>query len=280
MQLPRAIWSDTHTLSCGDTAELAGEEFHHLIKVKRIEKGREIEIFHLKDKKFFLAEITEIHKTKLVFQITSLLDKPDLKSVTLLCGLPELPVADRIIEKCGEIGLEKVIFFLANRSQGFSKNKINERRLERWNKIAISAFKQSLQTKILEVVFYESLESAIENINPLNLHKWVLHPESGEGSQSIDFFSSQNPNFPNNTFQNNLNNTKALRTTKPSCKIPLEINDPSAETHIVVGPEGGLSDREFEFLKSNKFRHCNLGRGILRVETAAVLASGIAILGK
>jgi 16S rRNA (uracil1498-N3)-methyltransferase len=42
----------------------------------------------------------------------------------------------------------------------------------------------------------------------------------------------------------------------------------------MVGPEGGLSAAEIDFLKSIGFHPIYLGPSVLRVETAAILALG------
>jgi 16S rRNA (uracil1498-N3)-methyltransferase len=48
--------------------------------------------------------------------------------------------------------------------------------------------------------------------------------------------------------------------------------DGSAHVSLLIGPEGGLSDDEVEFLKGAGFRPVFLGDTVLRTETAAVYA--------
>ena len=47
------------------------------------------------------------------------------------------------------------------------------------------------------------------------------------------------------------------------------------EVWAVVGPEGGLASAEVELLSSFGYQPAGLGEGILRVETAAVVASAL-----
>lgn len=46
---------------------------------------------------------------------------------------------------------------------------------------------------------------------------------------------------------------------------------------ILIGPEGGFSDNEFEKCIANGFKHLYLGNRRLRTETAAILASGLVL---
>lgn len=47
------------------------------------------------------------------------------------------------------------------------------------------------------------------------------------------------------------------------------------DVSIFIGPEGGWSERELEMAKENNFKILNLGKNILRAETAVVVASWI-----
>ena len=43
----------------------------------------------------------------------------------------------------------------------------------------------------------------------------------------------------------------------------------------IIGPEGGITQKEVEFLKKNGAIEISLGKRILRAETAAVVLGGI-----
>lgn len=60
--------------------------------------------------------------------------------------------------------------------------------------------------------------------------------------------------------------TKTLKDIKPV------IN--GEKILVVIGPEGGFSEREFEFFKSNNFEMLTLGDLILKAETAVTVALG------
>ena len=43
---------------------------------------------------------------------------------------------------------------------------------------------------------------------------------------------------------------------------------------IVIGPEGGIAEKEIEILKENNAKFVSLGKRILRTETAGIVMSG------
>jgi 16S rRNA (uracil1498-N3)-methyltransferase len=55
------------------------------------------------------------------------------------------------------------------------------------------------------------------------------------------------------------------------------LENPSARIALVVGPEGGLSVSEIESLAGAGVKPVTLGPSILRTETAAVVALGLAM---
>lgn len=62
---------------------------------------------------------------------------------------------------------------------------------------------------------------------------------------------------------------------RESCNNLLKVIDDYRNKNlaILIGPEGGFSAREIEFIKSSNFISVSLGNNILRTETAAIAAS-------
>jgi len=65
-----------------------------------------------------------------------------------------------------------------------------------------------------------------------------------------------------------------LEADAPSIKRRLDDEVP-AEVKILIGPEGGWTEREIEMFRGCDVKPARLGRNILRVETAAVAAGAI-----
>lgn len=70
---------------------------------------------------------------------------------------------------------------------------------------------------------------------------------------------------------------RPTRVLDPSGRVLAAGAEPS--TLLIVGPEGGLAEAELEALCERGARSWRLGVSILRTETAAVVASGIALHG-
>jgi 16S rRNA (uracil1498-N3)-methyltransferase len=114
------------------------------------------------------------------------------------------------------------------------------RKLDRWRKIATEAAKQSHRT-------------TIPKVNPVIAWREALQ-ELRSFDQIILFWEEE---------------TETL---------PYEVLDPAAgKIAVVIGPEGGLSEKEAGDLKNIGARVATLGESILRVETAAPVAVALAI---
>ncbi|MCD6552287.1 16S rRNA (uracil(1498)-N(3))-methyltransferase [Thermotoga sp.] len=85
--------------------------------------------------------------------------------------------------------------------------------------------------------------------------------------------------FPKVKMMEELNFNEKTIALDPDAPVSLLETDVSGSITIVVGPEGGFSDREKELLRSKTIM-VNLGKKILRFETAAILTVGYIALRK
>ena len=116
------------------------------------------------------------------------------------------------------------------------------KKIERWNKIAEIAAKQSGRDIIPEV-------SSIIKVNEIH-------------EDEFDAVFVAYENEKENTLKNEL---LKLKDKKEKYNIA-----------IVIGPEGGISENEITLLEEKKARFVSLGKRILRTETAGiVMASNI-----
>jgi 16S rRNA (uracil1498-N3)-methyltransferase len=107
-------------------------------------------------------------------------------------------------------------------------------RLERLTGIARSAVKQSLQSIIPELAILKKLEEAAA-LSRAYEEKFVLHEKS---DRSVEGY--------------------------------LSILSPETSVVALVGPEGGFSGKEIDFLNGEGFRSASVGKSRLRSETAAI----------
>ena len=140
---------------------------------------------------------------------------------------------DLIVQKCVELGVSQVIPTITNRVD--IKIKGDFKKLDRLNKIALEASKQSKRTIIPTVENVMEFEDAIKSMENLDL---VVVP-----------------------YEN------ATRFGIKSMVKTLDLSNVK-NIGIMVGPEGGFEEEEIEILKSKGANIVTLGPRILRTETA------------
>jgi len=138
-----------------DKITLIDDEFKHCCKVMRNSIG---DVIYITDGegKIYKTEIEKIEKDNLSGKILDTISyKNELKNI-FFC-IPKLKNPDRLkyaLEKCVELGITNIILFESKRTIGSVKN------IERFNRILLSAMKQSLHA-FLPVVETAQLKSII-----------------------------------------------------------------------------------------------------------------------
>ena len=214
------------------TLTLRGEEAHHCVKVLRKTTGSR---FYAVDGQGneYLVELTQAGKDSVDCSIIESKTRPtELPfNITLSMALIKKDHFDLALEKCTELGVSKIIPLETSRSLSEpGKNKI-----ERWQKIILSAMKQSKRSVLPQLTDIVSFERLVEKSNVYDL-KIIFHEKSER--PVYDFVKSQ--------------------THRPS------------EILILVGPEGGFTDPEVSMAVEHGFISLSLGQRRLRAETAAI----------
>lgn len=220
------------TKKIGNTLIIEGEELQHVF-AKRVKVGHELELFF--EDKLYLCLLEKLTpKSALCIVIKELELTAPLPFITLYQCVPvELKTMDFIVEKVSEVGAYRLVPTLSKRSlQNITA--INKR-MERWKRVSLSAFKQCRRPKPLEIAPPIKLEELKADAD-LNL---LLDNFGGEKSLK----------------DLNLNGVKTVS--------------------LVVGPEGGFTRQESELLRERGFTPVKLYPYILRSETAALLGVGL-----
>lgn len=250
-----------------------GPELHHLRDVLRLQVGEEVEVVETKRSISHLATIAFFSEEAAWLEIVKTLPSPQGPAIQLLIGLPKRGPAERIVEKCTELGVSAFHFFFAERSQGRLSDSEQEKRLERWSRIAQAALKQSGGNCLPIISLSNSLAQALERgqkeiTNALQLI--LLCPIEAKlcsvqrlnicdlREKTLRSINSRENNSPFST--DRLDSTRMMPAT---CRI-------------LLGPEGGLSKEEILFAIERPFLPLSLGPKILRTETAAIVGSAIA----
>lgn len=223
-------------------------QVHHAVHVLRLGVGAVVELL---DGRGAVAtgEIVELRKNLAVVEvrdIETIAISPG-PSVHLGFAVPKGKRLDWLLEKAAELGaasLRPVVFERSISGGG----KPTEERRRRWESHCIAAAKQS------------GINFLPEIHDPIGLAELVLIPPG--------------PNAELRLFGDPREHSDPLTKILSSAR-----GYPQAEIHILIGPEGGLSDTERGLLTGAGYLPVRIGHTTLRIETAAValLAAVIAL---
>jgi 16S rRNA (uracil1498-N3)-methyltransferase len=125
---------------------ISADEFHHLVKVMRHNTGDEIWTTNGQGK-IFKCKLESIHDDSALLSCSQEFFYINENAGITLC-LPYLKNVDRLefaLEKCTELGITSFIIYTSERTlhRGF--------KTDRWNKILVSAMKQSIRSYLPEL---------------------------------------------------------------------------------------------------------------------------------
>lgn len=209
---------------------LTEEESKHCIKVLRHVVGDTLEVVDGAGAKF-KVRISEANPKKTSFEIISHQRKEDLPYYIHIGIAPtkQIERTEWFLEKAIEIGVDEISFFFGRHSE---RKNIN---IERMNKKAISAMKQSLKYQLPVIKLYQDLESLISHV-PDKQSKYIGY---------VDFDNPLQLKEAANAKENSL---------------------------VLIGPEGDFNKDELELAIRKGFKKISLGRSRLRTETAGLVA--------
>lgn len=214
------------------------EDLHHLQKVLRAKIGDELDISD-GAKWEYHGVIEELDQNLGVIRI---LDKqtfarePELL-VTLFQGIPKAGKMETIIQKNVEEGIHAIVPVFMDRTVVVDKGNF-AKKIDRWQKISDEAVKQCKRGIIPKVEQSVKFKEMIESLKNYDL---ILFPYENESKDTIK---------------------DCLRNLRQKPKT----------VAIVIGPEGGFSDKEAQELKTIGASTVSLGKTILRTETAGLVA--------
>lgn len=207
---------------------LRGENFHHLGRVLRARVGDEVELCDGKGMDYFcVAE--HFDKESATLSITKSVPSTaeDGPFITLYQCIAKGDKMEQIITRCTEMGVSRFVPVLSRycvaRPEG-------DKKIARWQKVALAAAKQSGRGLVPEVCPIINIEQAIELMakNPLS---FVCYEKE---------------------------------TCNTIANLPA-----AKEISFLIGSEGGFADEECALWQSKKIPSVTLGKRILRTENAA-----------
>ena len=214
-------------------ALLSPEESQHALRVLRMAEGDECQA--ILEGNLFAAHIEKAAE-EVVLLLDEQLPSPEAAvRITLYQGLPKGDKMEYILQKCTELGVHRFVPVMFSRCVVKWEKKDDQKKLPRWQRIALEAAKQSGRALIPEV---ESPISFQELLQRIPSHEAVLIPWEEERGNGI---------------------RKKWLGEK--------------DVAIIIGPEGGMDEKEVARMAALSARPVTLGPRILRTETAGLAAA-------
>jgi 16S rRNA (uracil1498-N3)-methyltransferase len=174
------------SLSVGDMFSLAKEDFHHLLKVRRVRTGDDIDV---RDTAGYLhrAEIVEIKKDEMTALCLSSSPPKNEIELHLYVSLIKTNAFEESLQHAVEAGATRIIPVNSERSIVDVSSK-KDSKLERWRKIALESAKQSYAPRIPLVDEISSFVASLKTAQGLIL---IAHPFSERKVSDIDFSNAE-----------------------------------------------------------------------------------------
>lgn len=219
---------------------IKNEDVNHIKNVLRKKVADKIEVCNQETGDTYLCEIEQLDDNEILTKIIEKLNETETNiKIDIYQGLPKAEKMELIIQKSVELGVNSIIPISLKRCVVKLEGKDQNKKIERWQKIAESAAKQcgrNIIPKIGNIIKIKQFEELSKNYDSLivayeNEKEYTLKQE--------------------------------IQKIKQSNKKELKIA-------VVIGPEGGLAEEEIETLKNYGANIVTLGKRILRTETVAL----------
>lgn len=217
-------------LTCGKTICLDAESSAHLVRVLRTRAGSKVILFN-GDGSDYLCRTVDANPKKTLISIESSVatNNESALETTLIQGLSRHDRMDQTIQKSVELGVNRIIPVLCQRSNSKLHKDKQDKKLAHWKKVAISACEQAGRSIIPEITEVTSIED-IDQLLTDRATKFILNPTADGKISDIE--------------------------TRPG------------SVEIFIGPEGGMNEDEIGRLAGLHFHEIRFGPRILRTETA------------
>ena len=224
------------TMAIGDCIELEAGAARHLTSALRMSSGQLVTLFNGHGGEY-TAELVEAKKGKATVRITEF-DKADRESnlsIHLAIGISRGERMDLIVQKATELGVSEITPLFTERCEVKLSGDRLDKKVNHWQQVAISACEQCQR-------------NSLPSINaPVKIDQWQVNCDAS------------------------LKLVLHHRTDQSLSDMP----PPSGQVALLIGPEGGLSEREIEQAISLGFSPLALGPRVLRTETAPLAAISI-----
>ena len=237
----------------GGRAELRGQVVHRIGRVLRLHPGDEIDL--LDNSGFaYSARIVRVTRESVSAEVLGRwrpATEPRVE-LALYQALLKGQKMEMVLQKGTEIGVSIFVPVLSERCVSRPSAADLERRLGRWGDIVREAAEQSKRAVLPRVASLCSFEDACREAREADLAAmaWEEEPSQGLGTLVRE------------------TGVATLAGREPATR---------PRVALLVGPEGGFSEREAQVAGGAGLRIASLGPRILRAETAALVAATVVL---
>lgn len=227
-----------------NSIKITEEDVNHIKNVLRLKETDKIQICNKEKQITYECEIKQIEKMSVICSVIKQLEYTTESNVYihLFQGLPKAEKMETIIQKTIEIGISEITPTIMERCIVKLDDKNTKKKIERWQKIAEVAAKQSKRDIIPKINFPLNLKNIYENLSNYDIVIVAYEEEQQQTLKQI------------------LNKIDS----KNNIKIA-----------IIIGPEGGIEKEEIQYLQQKHAKVVSLGKRILRTETAPIAMASI-----
>lgn len=227
-------------LQVGATITLSENAATHATKVMRLGVGDTLVLF-CGDGADYTCELTNVQKSAVMAKVKSrqLVENESPLNITLLLGISAGDRMDIAIQKAVELGVNRVIPIKTERSVVKLDEDKAKKRVTHWQNIVVAACEQSGRAFVPQIEAPIALTAFLATTCASDTLRITLDP---------------------------LADKKLADILKPNS------SKPTGEIQLLIGAEGGLSANEIMLASQHKFTGVQLGKRILRTETAPLAA--------
>lgn len=221
-------------LTVGQQMGLGEQASAHLVRVLRRQVGDSVVLFN-GDGHDYQARLVSVAKKAAVAEVLerTAVDSESPLAVTLVQALARGEKMDWVLQKATELGVAAIVPVVSERTEVRLGAERAERRMAHWKGVITAACEQSGRARI----------PALAEPRELALHA-AQAPGEGVLRLALD----------------------------PGGELGLAELPECSAVELVVGPEGGLSERDLAMLRAAGYKGLRLGPRILRTETAGPAA--------
>ncbi len=236
----RRFLIDKGIIAAGE-AIVSGDLHRHMMKVLRLKPGTSVLLLDGEGGEYE-GVIKSVGPKNLLIGIERQAINREVggwPAITLYQGMPKGDKLEYILQKCTELGVAEIVPFAAARSIVKVTAQRSADRVERWQKIAAEASRQSQRAITTRVSLAAGLSEVLQQAH--HSVKLLLWEEE---------------------------QVNRLKSTLSGLEFPESIA-------VLVGPEGGFSPEEAAMASAAGFIPVSLGKRIMRTETAGIVIVSI-----